>query len=130
MPDAIIEKVNPDSKPWFLRAEHSPKDIWLNPEGGVRGGTLPALIERLTSHDRSGTFQRIFIGKSWFTTFSIDIGFNSTFLVTFKSFTTLDEVFDSLVKRFYLEPPEGLTPEELKIWVDQKQQFVRFRYVN
>ncbi|KAF8505355.1 ras guanine nucleotide exchange factor domain-containing protein [Hysterangium stoloniferum] len=113
VPADIIEKVNPDdSKPWFLRAEHSSKDIWINPDSGVRGGTLPALIERLTSHD------------------SRDIGFNSTFLLTFKSFSTVDEVFDSLVKRFYLQSPEGLTPEEVKVWTEQKQQFVRFRVIN
>lgn len=45
---------NDDAKPSYLRAEYGAKDIWINPEGGVRGGTLPALIERLTMHDNRG----------------------------------------------------------------------------
>ena len=57
----------------------------------------------------------------------IDTGFNRTFLVTFKSFTTLDELFDGLVKRFYIIPPADLNPNELKEWTEQKQQVVRFR---
>lgn len=57
------------------------------------------------------------------------MGFNSTFLVTFKSFTTLNELFDGLVKRFYITPPENLSPNELKQWTEQKQVLVRFRYV-
>lgn len=54
--------------------------------------------------------------------------FISTFLLTFRSFTTLDEVFDCLVKRFYIEPPAGLEPDQLKEWLEKKQQVVRFRY--
>ncbi|KAF8583321.1 ras GEF [Ramaria rubella] len=111
-PDAYIRNASADAKPWYLRAEHSAKDIWINPEGGVRGGTLPALIERLTMHDNR------------------DYVFNNTFLVTFRSFTTLDEMFDSLVKRFYIQPPPNLNPDELKEWTEQKQQVVRFRVIN
>lgn len=59
----------------------------------------------------------------------VDTVFNNTFLVTFKSFTTLDELYDGLVKRFYISPPPNLTPEELKAWTEQKQVVVRFRYV-
>lgn len=58
-PDAYIQNANADDKPWYLRAEHGPEEIWLNPEGGVRGGTLPALIERLTSHDNRGMIDTI-----------------------------------------------------------------------
>ncbi|KIJ54796.1 hypothetical protein M422DRAFT_200705 [Sphaerobolus stellatus SS14] len=111
-PDAYIQNANADAKPWYLRPEHGSRDIWLNPEGGVRGGTLPALIERLTMHDTRDTV------------------FNSTFLLTFKSFTTLDELFEGLVKRFYLPTPEGLSPDELKEWTEKKLQVVRFRVIN
>lgn len=48
-PDAYITNAK-----WYLRPEHGAKDIWINPEGSVRGGTLPALIERLTMHDNRG----------------------------------------------------------------------------
>jgi len=56
-----------------------------------------------------------------------DNGFNSTFLLTYKSFTTLNELFDGLVKRFYIKAPDGLKAEELQEWSTKKQQVVRFR---
>lgn len=43
-----------EEKPWYLQSDHGPQDLWLNPEGTVRGGTLSALIERLTPHDNLG----------------------------------------------------------------------------
>jgi son of sevenless len=121
---------NDDAKPWYLRPEHGAKDIWINPEGGVRGGTLPALIERLTMHDKRGLFRVFAVGviTDMLDLFT-DMGFNSTFLVTFKSFTTLNELFDGLVQRFYIIPPENLNPSELKEWTEQKQVLARFRYV-
>ena len=42
----------------------------------------------------------------------------------------MDELFDGLVKRFYLPTPEGLTPEELKEWTEKKLRVVRFRSVH
>lgn len=43
--------------PAYLQLDHTaPSDIILNPDGAVRAGTLPALIERLTMHSGSGKF--------------------------------------------------------------------------
>lgn len=53
--------------------------------------------------------------------------YNDTFLITFKSFTTVDELFDLLVARFNLPEPTGLTADELKQWVEKKQTPIRFR---
>lgn len=50
------------------------------------------------------------------------------FLMTYKSFMTLDELFDHLVERFHIKPPEGLTPFELDQWTKMKQYVVRMRY--
>lgn len=128
-PDAYFNKIDSDAKPWYLRPEFGAKHLWVNPEGGIRGGTLPALIERLTMHDNRGMLGgfafRVVADKLGLI---IDMGFNSTFLLTFKSFTTLDELFDGLVKRFYITPPANLSPNELKEWTEQKQVPVRFRY--
>ena len=54
VPDHYLQTVNQDSVPWYLRPIHGPKEILISPDGSVRGGTLPALVERLTMHDNRG----------------------------------------------------------------------------
>lgn len=49
--------------------------------------------------------------------------------MTYKSFTTLDEVFDLLVQRFRIQPPEGLNAKELEEWTKLKQHIIQMRYV-
>lgn len=39
---------------WYLQNESEDKEILINPDGGVRGGTLRALVERLTLHTHRG----------------------------------------------------------------------------
>jgi hypothetical protein len=71
----------------FIRATQDPTpsvehNIVYNDEGQVKGGTLDALVERLTSPS------------------TIDLAFTQTFLLTFKTFTTAEEFFDKLVRRY------------------------------
>lgn len=47
--------------------------------------------------------------------------------MTYKSFTNLEELFDLLVKRFWIEPPDGLNPRELEEWEKLKQHVIRMR---
>lgn len=49
--------------------------------------------------------------------------------MTYKSFVTLDELFDLLVQRFNIEPPGALTPTELGDWAKLKQHVIQVRYV-
>lgn len=78
----------------------------------VRGGTLTALVEQLTRHDR------------------LDSDFNTTFLLTYRSFTTASELFEMLVKRFNIQPPYGLAQDDYQMWVAKKQKLIRIRVVN
>jgi son of sevenless len=48
--------------------------------------------------------------------------------MTYKSFTTVDELFDLLVKRFRIQPPPNLTPQELSEWGKLKQRLIQIRY--
>lgn len=99
-----------DTTPWYLKPTYNdPSQILTNTDGGVRGGTLPALVERLTMHDQ------------------LDATFIDSFLMTYKSFTTIKELFQLLVERYRITPPEGLTPIELKDWTDKKQRPARVR---
>ena len=49
--------------------------------------------------------------------------------MTFKSFSSVDEVFDMLVARFNIQPPDGLTPEQLEEWKKIKKAPIRLRSV-
>ncbi|KAH8114602.1 ras GEF [Phellopilus nigrolimitatus] len=111
-PERYIEIANADSKPWYLRSEHTKDDMVVNPDGGIRAGSMPALIERLTTHEYG------------------DPVFIRTFLMTYKSFTTLNELFELLVKRFWIQPPDGLKSNELDEWTKLKQHVVRSRVLN
>jgi len=114
MPSAIGAPSNLAASeiPWYLGYDYTPNDIVFNMEGQVKGGTLTALVERLTLHD------------------FLDSKFINTFLLTYRSFCTTDEWFDLLVQRYNLSPPAGLTPEEVDLWNDKKLKLVRLRVFN
>ena len=95
--------------PWFLIAEIDPNEMIFNMEGNVKGGSLHGLVQRLTQHDQ------------------LDSAFNSTFLLTYRSFCTTAELFDELFQRYQLAPPDELTPEELDMWKEKKLKLVRLR---
>lgn len=97
--------------PWYLDYDYLRDDVVLNVEGQVKGGTLPALIERLTLHDL------------------LDYNFIATFLLSYRSFTTTKELFQSLFQRFTIQPPP-LAPEEMEIWTEKKLTPIRLRVFN
>jgi son of sevenless len=103
-----------DDTPGFLRLDHENDLSWDNKVSppAVKGGSLIALVEQLTRHDK------------------LDSSFNNTFLLTYRSFTTARELFELLVKRFNIQPPEQLSPAEFEAWRDGKQKLIRFRVVN
>ena len=77
----IIPKPAPTfDEAWFLKHDLE-ADLVYDAKGQVKGGTLDALIERLTRHDM------------------MDSTFNQTFLLTFKSFTTAEELFEKIIAR-------------------------------
>jgi son of sevenless-like protein len=45
---------NGSEKPWFLQSDIDPADVVFNMEGNVKGGTLHALVQKLTQHDQLG----------------------------------------------------------------------------
>ncbi|KAK1756125.1 ras guanine nucleotide exchange factor domain-containing protein [Echria macrotheca] len=103
-----------DDTPDFLRLDYE-KDLSWDLKAvppAVKGGSLLALVEQLTRHDK------------------LDANFNNTFLLTYRSFTSARELFELLVKRFGIQPPEGLTQAEYEMWRDGKQKLIRFRVVN
>ena len=55
--------------------------------------------------------------------------FIQTFLTTYKTFTTLNELFDLLVAHYNIQPPKGLNPKELSEWTKVKQSIVQSQWV-
>ncbi|KAI8811714.1 ras guanine nucleotide exchange factor domain-containing protein, partial [Cladochytrium replicatum] len=104
--------VMPEEKPWFLKYDYAPQDLVFTTEGKVKGGTLDALVERLTLHDSS------------------DMNFMVTFLLTYRSFTDSRTLLDLLIRRFTLMPPDGITPEDTEKWIESKLRPIQLRVYN
>ncbi|KAI9493737.1 ras guanine nucleotide exchange factor domain-containing protein [Zychaea mexicana] len=102
----------PSERSDYLGSEYNPNEIIFNMEGNVKGGTVTALVQRLTQHDQ------------------LDSKFITTFLLTYRSFCTTPELFDALFKRYTLPPPMDLTQEELENWQEKKLKLVRLRVFN
>ncbi|ODQ68407.1 ras GEF [Nadsonia fulvescens var. elongata DSM 6958] len=100
-----------DAGLWFIKSEHE-KYLLFDAKGNVKAGTEIALVERLTHHAM------------------FDAMFNSAFLMTYRSFMTSRSLFDQLVNRFTIQPPDGLSPEDFEVWCKQKQKPIRLRVIN
>jgi hypothetical protein len=101
-----------NDEPWYLQLDHQ-YELAFDSKGHFRGGTFRALVERLTQHDI--TYR----------------SFNSTFLLTYTSFASAQELFQELVSnRYDIKPPAGLTSEEMSLWVDRKQRPIRVKVAN
>ncbi|KIW33201.1 uncharacterized protein PV07_00071 [Cladophialophora immunda] len=112
---ATIEPSFPvDEVPWYLQLDHADEVTYdtKNDPPQVKSGTLTGLVEQLTRHDRP------------------DTNFTTTFLLTYRSFTSASELFELLVRRFNLQPPAGLNRDEYSIWEEHKQKPARFRVLN
>jgi son of sevenless-like protein len=104
--------VTPVDDEWFLSEDIDDQDVLYSMEGNLKGASLPALIVKLTHH-----------GK-------LDPQLTQAFIMTFHSFTTSREVITQLIARYNVNPPEGLTDDELRIWQERKQRPIRLRVFN
>ncbi|KAI9311849.1 ras guanine nucleotide exchange factor domain-containing protein [Dichotomocladium elegans] len=94
---------------WFLGHDLPSSEIVFSKDGNVKGGTLPALVERLTLHD------------------TLDTSFIANFLLTYRSFASTEDFVTLLEGRYTMTAPEGLTPQEFDIWTNRKQKLIRLR---
>lgn len=60
----------------------------------------------------------------------LDSSFNNTFLLTYRSFTTTEELLNLLFARFRISMPPGLSSIEQEIWVEKKQRPIQLRVFN
>lgn len=77
----------------------------------IRAGTLAALVENLTRHDK------------------LDGSFNRIFLTTYRHFTTGAELLGLLIDRFDCSPPV-LNATQTTEWSTQTKPLIRLRVIN
>lgn len=53
-PPHYLIALRAEAKSWYLRPNYNSEEVLIDPDGTVRGGTRPALVERLTAHEYSG----------------------------------------------------------------------------
>ncbi|KAI2637499.1 ras GEF [Xylaria nigripes] len=106
--------VSGSDRPPYLRLDFEHELSWdmKTTPATIKGGSLLALVEQLTRHDKR------------------DPNFNNTFLLTYRSFTTAQELFELLVKRWNNQPPPGLQSQEFESWKTTKQKPIRIRVIN
>ncbi|KAJ8701987.1 hypothetical protein PTI98_000737 [Pleurotus ostreatus] len=110
--DWVIARHN-SSMPWYLRPQYADQ-LRLDKDGNIRMATLPALVERLSTPQN--------------TTLASEESFRDAFLMTFRTFTTADTLFEMLVDRFRMNPPDDLTADsQFSEWKEKKLQPTRNR---
>jgi son of sevenless-like protein len=55
----VGEKLDSNTTPWYLLSNYSETEILFEIDGSVKGGTVPALVEKLTAHERAGKKQNL-----------------------------------------------------------------------
>jgi hypothetical protein len=89
--------------------ETSEKTILVDKDGKIRAGTLNKLVEYMTSE------------------MVVDLDYMKAFLLTYRSFTTPDQLYSKLIERYNMPQPENLSPEELENWKRNKLRPVQLR---
>nr|XP_018261262.1 uncharacterized protein I303_05698 [Kwoniella dejecticola CBS 10117]OBR83420.1 hypothetical protein I303_05698 [Kwoniella dejecticola CBS 10117] len=110
--NASVPPPAPPETPWYLSDDFVPGEIIFDDKGGVKAGSLRALVVRLTQHS------------------STDTPFFQAFLLTFRSFTNAHELFGHLVERYNISQPDGLNLEQAQEWKVKKQAPIRLRVAN
>lgn len=106
-------KLGQSHLPWYLRPSYNSDTLKVDPEGRVKAGTLPALVERLTTDPPAGIAEETL--------------FRNTFLMTFRSFTSPERLLELLVDRYQMDHPGGLSIEEFEEWKEMKLRPIQKR---
>lgn len=94
-----------------LRSQKGP-DVVFSDRGTVKGATIEALIIQLTRHDH------------------LDPKFTTTFVYTYRSFTTAETFIGLLMDRFKIEPPEDMDEVMFRQWQEEKRKPIQLCVVN
>ncbi|CAO3589607.1 unnamed protein product [Absidia cylindrospora] len=111
-----INEIKTELDPWFLKQRSFTDDeIIVNADGQLTGASIEALVEKLTSHEKSP-----------------DLVFTRAFFYNFRLFTTPSAFIDLLIQRFNVLPPSDpvLSDDDVKLWQKRVLTPVRLRVYN
>lgn len=97
----------------FLSHDYSPEDVAYNKDNVLVGASLECLVEKMTPHDNI-----------------VEPAFSAVFFMTFRMFSTPQELVATVIERYNLLPPAGLGDEDLYVWQQRKGVPVRLRIAN
>ncbi|KAI0269740.1 ras guanine nucleotide exchange factor domain-containing protein [Gloeopeniophorella convolvens] len=103
--------VDPDA--WMQSHDFAPEDVAYNSENQLVGATIQALVEKMTPHASI-----------------VDAAFASVFFLTFRLFASVTELVQTIIDRYNLVPPPGLSEERVYLWQQRKGIPVRLRVSN
>ena len=115
-----ISRPPSDGTPWYLRPQYADQ-LDTDDKGNVRFGSLLSLFEMLTFPPKpTSEFGEAQACCASDTDELAELAqyktFTNVFLMTFRTFTTADQLFDMLVERFHLQLNESLTESEYLNW--------------
>ena len=102
-----------DDMAWMFGSEYASEDVAYNSEGHLVGGTLDALVTRLTPHDSI-----------------VNAAFSAVFFLTFRLFASPSDFVDALVARYHTVPPQDALEHEHREWQRRKGIPIRMRVTN
>lgn len=115
-----ISRPPSDRAPWYLRPQYADQ-LDTDDKGNVRFGSLRSLFEMLTFPPKPTS--ELSEAQACYASDTDELAelaqhktFTNVFLMTFRTFTTADHLFDMLVERFHLKPNDSLTESEYLNW--------------
>ena len=93
--------------------DYSLEDVAYNKDSVLVGASLECLVEKMTPHNNI-----------------VEPAFSAVFFMTFRMFSTPQELVASVIRRYNLLPPAGLSDEDLYVWQQRKGVPVRLRVAN
>ncbi|KAF7346489.1 hypothetical protein MSAN_01877000 [Mycena sanguinolenta] len=119
LPGVPVEHLEPipelvqDPVAWMLSHDYSLEDVAYNTDGHLVGATMDVLVEKMTPHDSI-----------------VDPAFSAVFFLTFRLFSSPIELVDTIIQRYNLLPPDGISSEDVQLWQQRKGIPVRLRVSN
>ncbi|KAJ6477309.1 ras guanine nucleotide exchange factor domain-containing protein [Mycena vitilis] len=119
LPSVPVEPLEPipefiqDPVAWMLSHDYSLEDVAYNTDGHLVGATMEVLVEKMTPHDSI-----------------VDPAFSAVFFLTFRLFSSPIELLDTIIQRYNLLPPDGISNEDVQLWQQRKGIPVRLRVSN
>ena len=107
-----LQRIQEARKYWFLKYNPDPNTVLFSMEGTLKGATLSSLIERIACHENP------------------DPKLQHMILLTYRCFSSSDEVIESLKKLFNSSPPDNLSKHELEMWNEKRLKVMRLRVIN